>query len=247
MQRSVPLNLVDEQNRTLLFRQTIEHLLDTLLEVAAIAGARNERTKVEREHACVQQRLGNFTLVDAQRQAFRQRRFADARFTHQQRIVLASAAQHLHHALDLLVPADERIQPAASRAIHQIGRERFERVARSGGLFARFRPPRHGRRAFAPAVRNRAQQRQTVEALLAKKIRRVAVVFLQQEHEQRSAVHLPCTRRRGVDDGTLDDAIEADGRFGLDGFFPGHRRKRLGQHLVEIATQLRQVDAAGRQ
>ncbi len=47
-------------------------------------------------------------------------------------------------------------------------------------------------------------------------------------------------------DRSLDDAIEADRRFGLHGLLARDRRKRLVQDFVEIPAQLRQVDAAAR-
>ena len=41
--------------------------------------------------------------------------FADARVTHQQRVVLAAAAQHLNAAFDLIGAADQRIDVARAR------------------------------------------------------------------------------------------------------------------------------------
>src|SRR5262245_60880897 len=72
----------------------------------------------------------------------------------------------------------------------------------------------------------------------------MAVFFLQQEHQQRAAVNLLRARGRGVHDRPLDNAVEADRRFGLDGFFAGNRRERLAQDLVKVAAQLRQIDTA---
>ena len=62
-----------------------------------------------------------------------------------------------------------------------------------------------------------AQQRQPIDALLAQEVRGVALLFLQQEHQQRAALDLLRARRCGVHDRALDDAIEAERRFGLDG------------------------------
>jgi hypothetical protein len=44
------VDLVDEQNRVLFFLKTFEHLLDALFEVAAISGAGDQRTEIQREH-----------------------------------------------------------------------------------------------------------------------------------------------------------------------------------------------------
>src|SRR5688500_2369305 len=50
-----------------------------------------------------------------------------------------------------------------------------------------------------------------------------------------------------MDDCALDDPIEAERRFGLDGFLARHRGKGAVEHLFEVAFQLRQVDAAARE
>ena len=58
------------------------------------------------------QDLGHLALDDAPRQAFGDRGLADAGLADQQRVVLAPAAQHLDHALELVLAADQRIDLA---------------------------------------------------------------------------------------------------------------------------------------
>ena len=106
---------------------------------------------------------------------------------------------------------------------------------------------RAGRRRVAAAVRDRAQQRQPIDALLAQEVGGVALFFLQQEHQQRAAFDLLRAGRCGVHDGPLDDAIETERRFRLDRLPPGHRRERLLEHFFEIALERLEVDAAARQ
>ena len=54
--------------------------------------------------------------MDAQRQPFGQRGLAHAGLADQQRVVLAPAAEHLNHALELERPADQRIDlPSGAR------------------------------------------------------------------------------------------------------------------------------------
>ena len=67
------------------------------------------------DHALVLQHLRHVAGDDSLRQAFDDRRLADAGFADQHRIVLGAAGQHLHHAADLLVTADHRIELAAAR------------------------------------------------------------------------------------------------------------------------------------
>ncbi len=58
------------------------------------------------------QHLGHVALDDAPRQAFGDGGLAHPGLAHQQRIVLAAAAQHLDHALELVLAADQRIDLA---------------------------------------------------------------------------------------------------------------------------------------
>ena len=83
--------------------------LQALLEIAAILGAGEQRAHVERIDLVFAQELGHFALVDAAREALGDRGLADAGLADQQRIVLAPAAQHLDHALELERAADQRI------------------------------------------------------------------------------------------------------------------------------------------
>ena len=224
----------------LLLVERVEHLLDALLEVAAIARAGDERAEVEREDSRVLQRLRHLALVNAQRQPFGQRGLADAGLADQQRVVLAAAAEHLDHALELELAADQRID-LPSRGLARPGRWRRPRADRAAPTPASPASGARRRRARRRrgAVRDHAQQRQPIDALLAQEVRGVAVLFLQQEHEQRAAVDLLRARRRGVHHRALDDAIEADRRFGLDGLLARHRRERALEHLVEIAAERR--------
>ncbi len=54
------VDLVDEQNRVRFLRQALQHLLDTLFEVAAVARSGDEGAEVERENSRIAQRLGHF-------------------------------------------------------------------------------------------------------------------------------------------------------------------------------------------
>ena len=89
------------------------------------------------------------------------------------------------------------------------------------------------------AVRDRAQQAEAIDALLAQEIRRVTLLFLQQEHQQRAAFDLLRARRGRVHHRALDDAIETERRFRLDRLAAGHRREGAVEHFFEIAAQLR--------
>src|SRR5262249_55884335 len=111
-----------EENRVLFFREPIENLLDALFEVAAISRAGHERAKIEREDTRPLQDIRNLTLMDAQREPLSERRLSYTRLTNEQRVVLAAAAEHLHHPLDLERSSDERIDLSSSGARDEVRR-----------------------------------------------------------------------------------------------------------------------------
>ena len=105
----------------------VHHALHALLELTAVLGARDEAREIERDHAPIAQRLRDFALDDALRQAFGDRRLADAGFADEGRIVLGAARENLNHALDLVRAADDRIEfvlPGKRREIAAVGIER---------------------------------------------------------------------------------------------------------------------------
>jgi len=107
----------------------LEHLLQPLLEVAAIAGSREQRAHVEREHGCRGQHFRHLAVDDAFRKPFRDRGLADAGFADEQRVVLLPAAQHLDGAVDLGIAPDHRIDLAVARLLVEIDAVGIERLA----------------------------------------------------------------------------------------------------------------------
>ena len=105
------VQLVDEQD-DLAGRAAdlVHHALHALFELAAVLRAGDQAGQVERDHALVAQRLGNLGLDDALRQAFGDRRLADAGLADQGRVVLGAAREDLDDALDLGGAADDRVE-----------------------------------------------------------------------------------------------------------------------------------------
>ena len=114
------MNLVDEQNRVLVLLDLLHHLLEALLEIAAISRSGEQRAHVEREHRRPAQHLRHRAVDDLARQAFCDRRLADAGVADQQRVVLLPSAEHLDRALHLGLAADQRIDPAIPRLPVQV-------------------------------------------------------------------------------------------------------------------------------
>ena len=73
------VDLVDEQDRVGVVLELLDHLLQPLLEVAAVAGAGEQRAHVEREDRRVGQHLRHLAVDDLARQALGDGGLADAR------------------------------------------------------------------------------------------------------------------------------------------------------------------------
>jgi hypothetical protein len=75
----------------------------------------------------VAQHLGHVVLRDAPGQAFGDGRLAHPGFAHQQRVVLAAAAQHLDDALDFVLAPDQRVDLAVTRLLVEVLSELLQR------------------------------------------------------------------------------------------------------------------------
>ena len=84
------MHLVDEQDDVAAGADLLEHLLQSLFEVTAVAAARNERTKVKGVQLLVLESLGHLALDDVLRQPFDDGGLADARLADEHRVVLGA-------------------------------------------------------------------------------------------------------------------------------------------------------------
>ena len=109
------VQLVDEQDDVAAGVDLLEDLLQALFEVTAVAAACDQRTEVEGVELLVLEGLGNVAVHDRLGQALDDGGLTDAGLTDQHRVVLGAAAEHLHHALDFLLTADDRIELAFER------------------------------------------------------------------------------------------------------------------------------------
>src|SRR6266850_870905 len=129
------VQLVDEQDDLALARgDFLEDRLETLLELAAVLRAREQRPDVEREDLLVLQPLGHVAAHDALREALDDRGLADARLSDEDRVVLRSARQDLDDAADLLVASDDRVDLALLRRLGEVAAELRERLVRALGI-----------------------------------------------------------------------------------------------------------------
>ena len=146
------VQLIDEEDDLLVLGDLVHDRLEPLLELAPILGAGDDRGHIEREHPVVAQHVGAEPVGNEQRQPFDDGRLADAGLADEHRVVLLPAGQDLHDPLDLLGPADRRIELALRRELRQIAAEMVEcgglglllRLGRRAGLGCCCRRPRPG-------------------------------------------------------------------------------------------------------
>ncbi len=123
------VELVDEDDVASFGRgDLLENGLEPLFEFAAVLGARDEGADVERDEMLVLQGVRHVAVDDALRQALDDRGFPDAGLTDQDRVVLRTTRQHLHHAANFLVTADDGIELALARNFGEIAREALQRL-----------------------------------------------------------------------------------------------------------------------
>ena len=130
------VDLVDEQDDVAAGADLLEHLLEALLEVAAVARAGDQGAEVERVDLLVLERLGHVAADDVLGEALDDGGLADAGLTDEDRVVLGAAAQHLHDPLDLVLASDDRVELALAGGLGEVAAELVEHGGRAGGVLA---------------------------------------------------------------------------------------------------------------
>ena len=97
-----------------------QHRLQAVLELAAVLGARHHGPDVQRHQALVLEPLGDVTGHDSLGEPFHDGGLAHARLADQHRVVLGPAREHLHHAADLFVATDDRIELALAGQVGEV-------------------------------------------------------------------------------------------------------------------------------
>ncbi len=132
------VQLVDEEDDLALGALDLgQHRLQPLLELAPVLRAREQRTDVERPDSLALQPFWHVAGDDPLREAFGDRRLADAWVADQHRVVLRPPREHLDHAADLLVAADDRVELPLLGELGQVAAELLERLIGALGILAR--------------------------------------------------------------------------------------------------------------
>ena len=104
------VDLVDEQEDVAAALDLLEHLLEALLEVAAVAAPGDEGAEVERVQLLAAQRVGDVAVDDHLGEALDDGGLADTGLADQHGVVLRPAGEDLHDPLDLAAATDHRVE-----------------------------------------------------------------------------------------------------------------------------------------
>src|SRR4051794_26845559 len=127
------VELVDEEDDVAALGDLFHHLLQALLELAAVLGAGDQGGQVEGVDLLVLQQLRDLALVDPGGEALDDGGLADARLAQQHRVVLGPAGEDLHDPLDLGFATDHRVELALLGEAGEVAAELVEQFRR---LFA---------------------------------------------------------------------------------------------------------------
>ena len=121
------MQLVDEEDHVAFaLANLLHHLLHALFEFAAVLRSRDQTGEVQGYDSLVLQQRGDVSAYDAQCEALGDGCLTNARLTDQTGIVLGTAAQDLHYALDLALPADHGVQTVVPRELGKVSAEFVE-------------------------------------------------------------------------------------------------------------------------
>ena len=120
------VDLVDEQDDVAARADLLQDLLQSLLEVAAVAAAGDERAEVEGVELLVGQGDRHLVGDDLLGEALDDGGLADAGLADQDRVVLRAPRQDLHHALDFLLATDQRVELALAGELGEVASELVE-------------------------------------------------------------------------------------------------------------------------
>jgi hypothetical protein len=251
------VDLVDEQHAAGMVLELGHHRLQPLLEIAAVAGAGEQRPHVEREDRRLGQNLGHVAFDDALGEALGDCSLADARITHIERVVLGAAAEDLDRPLDLALAPDQRVDLAGLRLLVQVDavvRQRVLPAAAALLLLLRsllgrrlLRSRRALARRLGDAVADEVHRVESRHVLQLEEVDGMALALAEQRHEDVGAGDLVPARGLHMDRRTLHDALEAGGRLRVARAVGRQTREVLVEEFGEVTAQLVEIDAAGAQ
>ena len=233
--------------------------LEALLEVPAKPRPREQGAGVEREDLGTLENVRHVVVEQARRQAFGERGFAHARVADEHRVVLAAAAEDFHRPLELLGPANQRVELAGPGACGQVGGVCGQGVSRGRGSalsdaglgvrrgLTRVGATRGRRRDLGLSVRDVFEDIESRDALTGEQLGRVGPVLLERCRDHVARMDFLPSGALHVEHRRLEHAPERKRLLGLFLLTARELLDRVLEVLVEIAPELRHVGAAGRE
>ncbi len=220
------MDLVDEHDGAGIGLDLAHHGLEPLLEIAAIAGAGQQRPHVELEDGGIGENIRHVAHDDAARQPLGDGRLAHAGIAHEQGIVLLAAAEHLDGALNLGSAADQGIDAAGARLLIEVDAVDLERIGAAllllaaldrGGILV---DAAHGARLrhagpLGDAVADIVDRIEAGHVLLLQEEGGVALPLGEDGNEHVGPRHLLPSRGLHMRHGAVDHALEACRRLGI--------------------------------
>ena len=123
------VDLVNEENEAAgCVLDLLHERLETVLELAAELGARDERPEVEHDDLFVLEGLRHVAVYDALGQPLHDGGLPHARLADEDRVVLGAAREHLDEAAQLFIAADHRVQLPLAGHLRKIDGVLFEHL-----------------------------------------------------------------------------------------------------------------------
>src|SRR5262249_9345623 len=115
------VQLVEERDDlTVAVLDLFQNTLEPLLELATVLRTGDHRAQVQADQALATQAFRDVAGHDALGQTFHDGGLADTGLADEDRVVLGTPGQHLHHAPDLGVTSDHRVHLAVARPLGEV-------------------------------------------------------------------------------------------------------------------------------
>ncbi len=234
------VELVDEQDDVAARADLLEHLLQALLEVTAVAGTGDQRAQVEGVELLVLEGLGHLALDDLLGQALDNGGLADAGLADQDGVVLGPAGQDLHDPLDLLVAPDHRVELALAGGLGQVAAKLVQHKRGRRGRLLRAT----GRRGLLALVAveqldDLLPDAVEVGAKLHQHLSGHALALTDEAEEDVLGADVVVTQLQGLAERQLKDLLGARGERNV----PRRRRLPLADDLLDLLAHTLKTDA----
>ncbi len=170
------MDFIDKQDAVGILLKLFQQRLKPFFKIAAVFGARQQRTDIQRVNGAIGHHFRHIALHDTPGQPFGNRRFADAGFPHQQRVIFTATTQDLDRAFQFFFTTNQRIDAAHASKLVKIRREVFHTFLPASLFVASWLIAEIGRLArfvFSRPVRNKVHDIQTAHFMLTQQISRL--------------------------------------------------------------------------